>query len=188
MTLFKCKLVDILTGLIFLSATVLLPHQALAVTECDCASDAASPPFLAAGTSPNLLLLIDNSASMYDMAYIDATKETWECFDDTFDNTNTYSGYFDNEQWYHYDNSVNVDDVAAGITTNAGRFVPFSTALPGVAQNGGELYTSADMVVEMWENPANVWNIDLYATGKILNWATASKFDTEKKNIDRRQV
>ncbi|MBT3175700.1 MAG: hypothetical protein HOG03_05125 [Desulfobacula sp.] len=182
MTLFKCKIVDILVGVIFLSASVLLPHQVLAVTECDCSSDAASPPFLAAGASPNLLLLIDNSASMLDMGYIDDTKESWECFDNTFDNTESYTGYFDNTKWYQYDNSVYAGDVAAGITTNAGRFVPFSAVLPGAAQNvGGTLYTSADMVVEMWENPATVWNVDLYTTGKILNWATASKLDVEKK-------
>jgi len=39
------------------------------------------PPFLTTSVPPNLLLLIDNSASMYDLAYIDTQKH---CYDDSY--------------------------------------------------------------------------------------------------------
>jgi len=36
-----------------------------------------TPPFITAGVKPNLLLMIDNSASMYDLAYTDNAKYTY---------------------------------------------------------------------------------------------------------------
>ena len=66
-----------------------------------CATGASDPPFLSAGVDPNLLLLIDNSASMYDLAYVNATGNY--CNDDTYDNTDNYAGYFDLDTWYEYD-------------------------------------------------------------------------------------
>jgi len=48
-----------------------------------------TPPFITAGVKPNLLLMIDNSASMYDLAYVDKGKKHCAvttgtaCFSDT---------------------------------------------------------------------------------------------------------
>jgi len=70
-----------------------------------CAIGAAVPPFLAAGLDPNLLLMIDNSASMYDLAYVQPREQGY-CYDGTYTDAgnnlvesysaaNTYAGYFD---------------------------------------------------------------------------------------------
>ena len=48
-----------------------------------CTTGAAVPPFLAAGLDPNLLLMIDNSASMYDLAYVQPREEGY-CYDGTY--------------------------------------------------------------------------------------------------------
>ncbi len=77
-----------------------------------CTTGTAVPPFLAAGLDPNLLLMIDNSASMYDLAYVQAREEGY-CYDGTYTNSdnnlvesytavNEYAGYFDPATWYSY--------------------------------------------------------------------------------------
>jgi len=50
-----------------------LNHPALIYGSC--ASGNAVPPFLSTGSKPNLLLMIDNSASMYDLAYVQPREE-----------------------------------------------------------------------------------------------------------------
>ncbi len=78
------------------------------------------PAFLETGLKPNLLLLIDNSASMYDPAYLDPVVEELDaqgdptgktlsggidfCFADDYDNAVAYAGYFSPlaEIWYRY--------------------------------------------------------------------------------------
>ncbi|MBW1819082.1 MAG: hypothetical protein JRJ60_18235, partial [Deltaproteobacteria bacterium] len=64
-----------------------------------CSDYVSDPPFLSSAIDPNVLLMIDNSASMYDLAYVGNQKY---CFDDTFNNTVTYEGYFDPGGWYQY--------------------------------------------------------------------------------------
>ena len=84
------------------------------------------PPFLTASVTPNLLLLIDNSASMYDLAYVKTVEKLWDhdndpstadvprdkiiqCYDDSYSTTNddgtprVYSGYCDPAKYYKYD-------------------------------------------------------------------------------------
>ena len=48
---------------------------------------------------PNLLLILDNSASMNDLAYVGSQGT---CYDDTYSSTETYAGYFENGTWYSY--------------------------------------------------------------------------------------
>ena len=46
-----------------------------------------TPPFITAGIQPNLLLMMDNSASMFDLAYADkgtVTRTPTYCYDNTF--------------------------------------------------------------------------------------------------------
>ena len=81
------------------------------VVDPSCAVGAAVPPFLAAGVDPNLLLMIDNSASMYDLAYVKPREEGY-CYDGTYteggnpvesyDAATGYFGYFDAAGWYAY--------------------------------------------------------------------------------------
>jgi type IV pilus assembly protein PilY1 len=157
-------------GLLMLLFLCMHPLNASA-TNCNCSDDTAEPPFLSQGADPNVLLMIDNSASMYDVAYNDPASQTWECFDESFNPANGYAGYFENDLWYAYD-------------TGAAKFVPFTGALPASAANGGLFYMGTtqagnDVRIEVYtEN--DVKKARMHAKGNILNWATASKFDIQK--------
>jgi type IV pilus assembly protein PilY1 len=82
------------------------------------------PPFIQGVIPPNLLLMLDNSGSIYDMQYIDNSVTSTFCYDNSFKNTkmcsstnattctidancppgeicvNRYSGYFDPDKYY----------------------------------------------------------------------------------------
>jgi type IV pilus assembly protein PilY1 len=145
----------------------LFPLNGMA-TNCDCSLDTAEPPFLSQGADPNVLMMIDNSASMYDVAYNDPALETYECFDDTFDTANSYTGYFENSVWYTYD------------TTDT-RFVPVEGPLPnGTFYRGTDALGNDFVQVAVTGTELTGWTVQLYATGQFLNWATVSKFDIQK--------
>ena len=109
-----------------------------------------TPAFITASIKPNLLLMIDNSASMYDLSYVDkgmkhcavqtATsclydsdcttagdscsvfdRQPYYCYDETYSNANSYTGYFDPASYYSYRSGT--DDFAV--------LADFSTACPG---------------------------------------------------------
>ena len=62
---YSCKhMVMLLSAILWVAGALINP----ATADSSCATGAAAPPFLAAGVDPNLLLMIDNSASMYDLA------------------------------------------------------------------------------------------------------------------------
>ncbi|MCI5136220.1 MAG: hypothetical protein D3920_14395, partial [Candidatus Electrothrix sp. AW2] len=69
-----------------------------------CGEGTGMPPFLSGGAEPNLLMLIDNSGSMLDPAYVKDTDTDNPydsyCFDDSYNSTTTYGGYFENDKWY----------------------------------------------------------------------------------------
>ncbi len=90
-----------------------------------CSEGVGVPPFLSAGVDANLLLILDNSGSMLDMAYYDKRPEAGasatdemvarECFDDSYmldettgviNETKIYAGYFDAEKWYVWDDTT----------------------------------------------------------------------------------
>ncbi|MFO7606918.1 MAG: PilC/PilY family type IV pilus protein [Desulfurivibrionaceae bacterium] len=124
------------------------------------------PAFLETGVDPNLLLLIDNSASMYDMAY-DEDGSANSCYDNGFDPTKSYAGYFDAtpDTWYEYD--LTTDERFESITTPGA-----CTDTAAYAYGASDLcliLNSADEVTE------------IRATGRFWNWLTASKFDVEKE-------
>jgi len=142
-----------------------------------CVDTPEVPPFLSAGVDPNLLLTIDNSASMYDPAYVDVDNQ---CFDDTFAWDTQYAGYFETWDWYYYD------------FTN-GKFVSWDSGLNAGALDAAFWAIGADEVVyEDW-GLIGGWDVSVkidtvtpavtgfYASGNFLNWATASKFDIEKE-------
>jgi type IV pilus assembly protein PilY1 len=99
--------------LTLLSAILLIAGGLInpATADSSCSVGAAVPPFLAAGVDPNLLLMIDNSASMYDLAYV-KPREKGYCYDGTiteggspvesYDAAVGYFGYFDAASWYAY--------------------------------------------------------------------------------------
>ena len=69
-------------------------------TEAAMSDYCVKPPFIVGSVKPNLLFMLDNSASMYDLIYIDNGSTTplrnpSYCYDQTFKSTNSYAGYFD---------------------------------------------------------------------------------------------
>ena len=130
-----------------------------------------TPPFIVGSVPPNLLLMLDNSASMYDLSYIDNGSTTplrvpSYCYDQTFKSANPYAGYFDQAKIYQYDlvneyfyEVASATDVDASCNQRiAGHLCIDETA-------SGSTYTLTKFM----------------ASGKYLNWLTASKFDVQKK-------
>lgn len=161
----------------------------IAGAECDCSKDTAIPPFLAEGATPNLLLMIDNSASMYDTVYTDSTSESNGldddgdgsvdeegeaslCYDDTFDSTATYVGYFENDTWYAYNLTSEEFDIATdGDCEDDTSWSVYSS---------GEVCVATSTSVDSEGN--DVTTVEAFkAKGNFLNWASTSKYDIQKK-------
>ncbi|MBU5614772.1 pilus assembly protein [Geomonas azotofigens] len=121
------------------------------------------PPLPGFGIKPNLLLLLDNSASMYDLAYTDPNIF---CFDDRFDPSpeGNYPGYFDQGTLYRY--SVE--------TSAIGKFVPATDSIGASSCNQAR---SSHFCVNL-DSSRKIDNF--LATGKFLNWLAMSKLDLEK--------
>lgn len=158
------------------------------------------PPFIQEIAKPNLLMLIDNSASMYDLAYVDKGKkvcstsgadctatgvcavagqtcsftggrEPYYCYDQTYSTANTYVGYFDTALKYQYNFTTNMFEEVASI--------PGSCA---IAAATGVICKIRDNVVHVNINTTDATAARyFYASGSYLNWLTASKFDVEKQ-------
>ncbi|MEA3359637.1 MAG: PilC/PilY family type IV pilus protein [Thermodesulfobacteriota bacterium] len=129
-----------------------------------CESGISLPAFFATGVDPNLLLLIDNSASMYDLAYVDEQKY---CFDDSYDESTTYAGYFEDGTWYYYDKVIGQFEIKNWLESLA---IWFNAS--GTPYNHSHLHIKIDSGTDV---------TSFFAKGNFLNWATASKFDIEKK-------
>jgi len=75
----------------------------------------AVPPFISRSMAPNVMLIVDNSGSMFRFAYFDGwntatASDDYLCTDqsnpcDEFDPNYTYYGYFDPDYWYAYSNN-----------------------------------------------------------------------------------
>ena len=126
-----------------------------------CSNGVKIPAFLASGVAPNLLLMIDNSASMYDLAYI---GNQGTCYDDTYSSNDQYVGYFDSSTWYAYDLTAK----------------KFATVLDADAtsQCGTSTYKATGQVCVSISNNSVT---RFLAKGNFLNWAASSKLDIEKK-------
>ncbi|MBK5276678.1 MAG: hypothetical protein JJE30_16740 [Desulfuromonadales bacterium] len=158
-----------------------------------------TPPFIQESTKPNLLLLIDNSASMYDLAYDDkgykrcssTTSQSCSvttdcpsgqtctqarnpsyCFDETFDSSNSYVGYFDHTKNYKFNFSTNRFQEEPSIPANCAMAAVADQIYCKLISN--TLHLNIDKT-----NPAQTKYF--YASGKYLNWLTSSKFDVEKQ-------
>ena len=127
-----------------------------------CGDGVKVPAFLASGVAPNLLLMIDNSASMYDLAYI---GNQGTCYDDAYSSNDLYVGYFDPGTWYNYNLGLQkfeaiTDSASATSQCNASTYK--ATGQVGITISG----TSVTGFI---------------AKGNYLNWAASSKLDIEKK-------
>ncbi|MBU5613301.1 pilus assembly protein [Geomonas azotofigens] len=163
------------------------------------------PPFIQEIAKPNLLMIIDNSASMYDLAYVDKGRKTcsgdtsyacdsdatcaavgkgtcthflrepYYCYDQTFSSANSYVGYFDSTKYYQYDFDANQFSEVGSI--------PTSCAVAASSTSTGSVICKIRpgvLHVNMGKGDASGTHY-FYASGKYLNWITASKFDVEKQ-------
>jgi type IV pilus assembly protein PilY1 len=112
------------------------------------------------GMKPNLLLMIDNSSSMYDLAYTDPAEY---CLDNTFDNGSPYPGYFDEAAIYSYNRATEQFEPATG---------PISGGSCNQVSTG---YLCLDLTTSSKKLAS------FKASGRFLNWLTMSKLDIEKK-------
>ena len=129
----------------------------------------STPPFLSGRVTPNVLLLIDNSASMYDLAYVDEAGQEY-CYDDTYNDANNYAGYFERDTWYKYDLAVGQFE-----STTLAAAAAVCDAATGT--NYGNTYVC--ITIDDTPDPDEV--TAFAAKGNLLNWAAASKLDIEKE-------
>jgi type IV pilus assembly protein PilY1 len=122
----------------------------------------STPPDVS-GFKPNLLLMMDNSASMYDLAYTNPDNYCLDDSADTFEkSTSSYTGYFDPGKNYSYNNTKGYFELSSD---------PIPTAPCSAAATN---YLCVNIL------PAQV---NVTATGNFLNWLTTSKLDIEKKAL-----
>jgi hypothetical protein len=142
-----------------------------------CSDGIASPPFVAQGLDANLLMIIDNSGSMFDLAYVPETAaEQGYCYDESYDDTKTYTGYFDTDtvEWYVYNTATWQFEEETEVNVK--------TQYDAKVIAGGTVYKGgwyARVVLDEAVDPHVVTYFA--ATGNFLNWAAASKFDVQKK-------
>ena len=154
----------LLSAILWIAGSLINP----ATADSSCAVGAAVPPFLAAGVDPNLLLMIDNSASMYDLAYVKPREEGY-CYDGTYtdeasnlvesyDAATGYFGYFDSAGWYAYDLA-------------AGRFVSKTAAEAGTICSSTNYTNSGTVCIGIDASVIPKEVTAFAATGNFLNWA-----------------
>ncbi len=163
----------ILTGLFFI-----YPGTALSVCPPVSMTDyTAYPPFIVAGVKPNLLLMIDNSASMFDLTYLDKgnlpTRQGHYCVDETYDSTkadgtpNIYAGYFDSDTLYEYSLANNYF---------------FTPSVTTSCPSGNEEKSIANTLLVCIDTSVSPKQVTKFvAKGNYLNWLVASKFDVQKQ-------
>lgn len=117
-----------------------------------------TPPFVSGNITPNLLLMIDNSASMYDMSY----DSTGKCYDTSYSTSASYPGYFDEASIYSYNSTTQRFESGASMPASC----TFKAADYCVTMAG----TKPDRTVSVF-----------VAKGKFLNWLVTSKLDLQKK-------
>lgn len=135
----------------------------------------AQPAFITAGTVPNLLIIVDNSASMLELAYL---PDSGSCHDDPesdpaaasgYETNRTYAGYFSTDTWYAYD-------------TADERFEP--AIKPSSCSDAGEqAYTLTENGVGDLCLQIDGITATMQAGGNFLNWLSASRFDIVKKAL-----
>ncbi|HJV65497.1 MAG TPA: pilus assembly protein PilY [Geomonas sp.] len=154
------------------------------------------PPLPGVGIKANVLLMLDNSASMGDLAYLDrggqncstttsiacssnadcpsgetcTARPPYYCFDDSYDDGSSYGGYFDRSSIYSYD-FVN------------SRFVAGATLPASSVCQGACAASTSYLYLEMMGASPNRTVSLFTARGNFLNWLSASKLDLQKQAL-----
>src|SRR6185369_13044247 len=176
------------------------------VRAADMVNYCMTPAFLQAGILPNLLFLIDNSASMFDLAYTDTglkhcsnsattcktdaecgagtctvfDRVPMYCYDETYKSTNEYIGYYKRLKSDGTKQYYNYDFLA--VSPTPGKFGPVDTY--SCTAGAGESALSIANELCVLYNPALAGSTKVtkfLASGNYLNWLTASKFDIQKQ-------
>ena len=187
---YKAKFFLLLSLLLFPA----LSHAAVMNDYC------VTPSFISQSITPNLLLLIDNSSSMADLAFSDkgakrcstststlCTKDSecpsgetcagalvrqpYYCYDATYRTANSYVGYFDSNAYYYYRTGTN--DFAELPT---GSDFPYTCT----AEAGNTIKSIANTMCLKYVTDSKAY-VGFVAKGNYLNWLAASKFDVEKQ-------
>jgi type IV pilus assembly protein PilY1 len=151
----------------FAAFLLLAPHSLPAGTMSDYC---VQPPFIKEDIKPNLLMVIDNSASMFDLAYVDEgnkgtdgsfTRQPYYCYDQSYKSSEVYHGYFDRATYYSYNFGTDAFEATAGLpaSSDCTRHIPNNLCV-----------VHTDTAVSSF-----------VAKGNYLNWLTASKFDIQKE-------
>ena len=143
-----------------------------------CQEGRGQPPFLGETTvTPNIMLMIDNSASMYDLGYV---QEAGQCEDESYIGTKTYAGYFNQSSWYYYDEYTAADTVEDQfIETDAATAAAFCNNATGTKYFGPDSTTPYICVTTDHTTTPDTINA-FAASGHFLNWAASSKMDIQK--------
>lgn len=154
-----------------------------------------TPPFIQETIKPNMLFMIDNSASMYDLSYVDEGRKTcsttlttyctknsdcpggetcsnflrepYYCYDQTYRSGKTYIGNFDPAKLYQYSTANSQFEETATFSCTAGA--------------GQEAKSISNTLCVIYSNTSPYAVSTFLASGNYLNWLTASKFDVEKR-------
>jgi type IV pilus assembly protein PilY1 len=154
-----------------------------------------TPPFIQEAIKPNLLFMIDNSSSMYDLAYADDGKKVcsnssstlcaldsdcpsggtcssilrqpYYCYDQTYSNAKSYIGYFEPATLYQYNFTAKEFETA--------------TSAFSCTDSGKTTKSISNTLCVIYSSTAPFAVSKFLATGNYLNWLTASKFDVQKQ-------
>ena len=118
----------------------------------------ATPPFVSVSVKPNMLLMLDNSASMNDLEYINDSTSGIYCYANNYSNAGNYAGYFDQSRFYAWNSGSN-------------KFARVDALSAVCSHKTAYLCTDiAGGVVTKFQ-----------ASGRFLNWLSASKIDVLRK-------
>ena len=165
------KIINHLWMGIFLVLAVIAQSSETVFAAASMGDYCATPPFIGTSVTPNMLMMMDNSASMEDLNYVDkgtATRKPTYCYDNTYRSapTVTYTGYFTNDSpYYDYDFTNNY---FIGTST----FPVDGACTHTLAKISNTLFVCYDSTVRSVTR--------FLASGNYLNWLTMSKFDVEK--------
>lgn len=137
------------------------------------------PPFIQQAIPANLLLMIDNSSSMYDLEYSDQgnrsggviTRQPVNCYDETYSSGNSYAGYFEKTSGIYY----TYDPANSYFVRTDSAVTPFPAATSCTYYIANTLCVTPDS-----NGKVGTAGSTFAASGKYLNWLSASKFDAEK--------
>ncbi len=196
----------ILPVLLFLTVFGFLSTSShAAITDAVCSEGTGIPPFLSAGADPNLLLILDNSGSMLDTAYLDPyddndadTDPENRCFDDTFLSSRTdattyvtdlekeYAGYYEKDTWYLWVDATSTNSTRwAEDTYNDGAMV-FDHGVFYTADCSGDATctstvgaTSIDKDLAINWIPIGGAGLDPYQNGKVYAADSYVKYESQ---------